>query len=83
MNALCEKLLFELSEALDAFDENPNVGAIVITGSEKAFAAGADIKEMLNHNYAESLKWKGSSYFNRISFISKPLIAAVNGYAVS
>lgn len=83
LNALCDKLLIELTEVLDEFDENANIGAIVITGNERAFAAGADIKEMLNKTYSESIKTKTTSYFDRVSLVSKPLIAAVNGYAVS
>ena len=46
LNALCDALVAELGQALDAFEADENIGSIVLTGSEKAFAAGADIKEM-------------------------------------
>lgn len=82
LNALCHQLMSEVNNALDNFEGDTNIGAIVITGNDKAFAAGADIKEMLNANYAECIKRKPLS-FDRISNLSKPIIAAVNGYAVS
>ena len=50
LNALCAGLMDELIKALNEFDNDPSVGAIVVTGSEKAFAAGADIKVLLSHN---------------------------------
>lgn len=53
LNALCSALFTELNQALIDFDKNPAVGAIVLTGSEKAFAAGADIKEMSDCNFAK------------------------------
>lgn len=53
LNALCSALFIELNQALIDFDKNPAVGAIVLTGSEKAFAAGADIKEMSDCNFAK------------------------------
>ncbi len=53
LNALCNELLADLIHAARAFDADDNVGAIVITGSEKAFAAGADIKEMSSMNFVD------------------------------
>ena len=54
LNALCAQLIDELGQALKAFDADPAVGCIVLTGSEKAFAAGADIKEMQAKTYIEA-----------------------------
>ena len=83
LNALCTALLKEMNEALDAFEANDAVGAVVITGSEKAFAAGADIKEMQN------LTWPGTYTddfitrdWERIARCRKPVIAAVAGFAL-
>jgi len=81
LNALCGPLIGELVQAVTEFDNNPDIGAIVVTGSEKSFAAGADIKEMLDRtmaaNYTESFLGNWESLANA----KKPLIAAVNGYA--
>ncbi|XP_028525038.2 probable enoyl-CoA hydratase, mitochondrial [Apis cerana] len=82
LNALCEKLITELNDAMLKFDTNDNIGAIIVTGSEKAFAAGADIKEMKNNTYAYNIRNKFLNNWNCISRISKPVIAAVNGYAL-
>ncbi|XP_003692568.1 probable enoyl-CoA hydratase, mitochondrial [Apis florea] len=82
LNALCEKLITELNDAMLKFDTNDNIGAIIVTGSEKAFAAGADIKEMKNNTYAYNIRNKFLNNWNYISRISKPVIAAVNGYAL-
>jgi len=56
LNALCAGLMDELIKALNEMDEDPKIGAIVVTGSEKAFAAGADIKEMQNRDFASNYK---------------------------
>uniref|UniRef100_A0A8C5QE28 Enoyl-CoA hydratase, mitochondrial n=1 Tax=Leptobrachium leishanense TaxID=445787 RepID=A0A8C5QE28_9ANUR len=82
LNALCDGLITELNQALESFEGDPQVGAIVITGSEKAFAAGADIKEMQNRTFQECYSGGFLSQWNRISFVKKPVIAAVNGYAL-
>jgi enoyl-CoA hydratase len=82
LNALCDELLVELIDAGKAFDKDPNVGAIVITGSEKAFAAGADIKEMLPRSYAQCYSENLFSNWMEIARFSKPTIAAVSGYAL-
>jgi enoyl-CoA hydratase len=83
MNALNPKLMQELAEALYAFDADDNVGAIVITGNEKAFAAGADIVAMKDWDFIEVYR---SDYITRdwehIRRIRKPVIAAVAGYAL-
>ncbi|KAI4499500.1 hypothetical protein M0802_005396 [Mischocyttarus mexicanus] len=82
LNALCNQLMTELNEAIVELDKNDNVGAIVITGSEKAFAAGADIKEMVNNTYSQCMKGNFLSFWNSVSKVVKPVIAAVNGYAL-
>uniref|UniRef100_G3NUM5 Enoyl-CoA hydratase, mitochondrial n=1 Tax=Gasterosteus aculeatus aculeatus TaxID=481459 RepID=G3NUM5_GASAC len=82
LNALCDGLMRELGEALDAFEADGEVGAIVLTGSEKAFAAGADIKEMQNRTFQECYGGNFLAHWNRVSTVKKPVIAAVNGFAL-
>lgn len=83
LNALSSKLLDELVEVLEGWDSDAAVRAIVMTGSERAFAAGADIKEMAPQSYMDMYK---SNFFadaaDRIASIRKPIIAAVAGYAL-
>jgi enoyl-CoA hydratase len=83
LNALNDKLMDELGEALLAFDGDEAIGAMVITGSEKAFAAGADIGAMSTWSYMDVFK---AEYISRnwetIKRIRKPVIAAVSGYAL-
>jgi enoyl-CoA hydratase len=83
MNALNPKLMQELGAALYAFDDDANIGAIVITGSEKAFAAGADIGAMKDFDYMDAFL---SNYITKdwehIRNIRKPVIAAVAGFAL-
>ncbi|MEP7207362.1 MAG: enoyl-CoA hydratase [Casimicrobiaceae bacterium] len=83
MNALNDALALELAEALAAYDADPGIGAIVITGNEKAFAAGADIGSMAEWDYA---KVYGDDYITRdweaVRTTRKPVIAAVAGYAL-
>lgn len=82
MNALNHRLVREVMDALEAFDNDEDIGAIVITGNEKAFAAGADIKEM-NEKSAEQIRETDHvAAFSRIMNIRKPVIAAVSGYAL-
>ena len=106
LNALCDGLMAEVAEALKEYDSDSTIGAIVITGSEKAFAAGADIAEMQNmtlvqcfkgsflckfaifHNHhvlnncAHVVTLFAAAQWDRISNTRKPVIAAVNGYAL-
>ncbi|XP_030754194.1 enoyl-CoA hydratase, mitochondrial [Sitophilus oryzae] len=82
LNALCNGLMLEVAKALDSFENDTSIGAIVITGSEKAFAAGADIKEMQNNDYAQCIRSNFLEHWNRVSKTAKPVIAAVNGYAL-
>ena len=82
LNALNRTLLKELTEALEKFDADDAIGAMVITGNEKAFAAGADIKEMAEASAVEMLKSDFIPTFDRIRGIKKPGIAAVSGWAL-
>ena len=75
-------LVAELNEALDAFEADPAIGCIVITGSEKAFAAGADIKEMQTKTLSRDLPRRLLPAWDRIARIRKPIIAAVAGFAL-
>jgi enoyl-CoA hydratase len=83
LNALCDQLMTELGEALRGFDADPAIGAIVLTGSQKAFAAGADIKEMKDRDFPAvyfddfiGRRWED------VLRIQKPVIAAVAGFAL-
>ncbi|PKN92186.1 MAG: enoyl-CoA hydratase [Chloroflexi bacterium HGW-Chloroflexi-6] len=82
LNALNRSLLSELGEALAACDSDPAIGAIVLTGSSRAFAAGADIKEMAEMSAIEMTTNGFSDLFARLARVSKPLIAAVSGFAL-
>ena len=83
LNALCADLVRELGQALDTFEKDPDIGCLVLTGSDKAFAAGADIKEMKEKSYQDvflqdfiTVGWE------KVSQIRKPIVAAVAGYAL-
>ncbi len=82
MNALRPLLMDELWDALQAFDADPEVGAIVITGNERAFSAGADIGEMATMDPVKMLGSHLSERWHRIGRIRKPIIAAVSGYCL-
>lgn len=82
LNALTPQLLEELIDALSDFDGDDQVGAMVITGSDKAFAAGADIKEMIDASPIDMLKSDFIPSFENIKSIRKPLIAAVSGWCL-
>ncbi|MEM6615377.1 MAG: enoyl-CoA hydratase [Pseudomonadota bacterium] len=82
LNALNSKIIAEIGLALDSFEADPKVHAIVITGSEKAFAAGADIKEMQDKTFVEAYTQNFIKPWDRIAETRKPLIAAVAGYAL-
>ncbi len=83
LNALNDQLMTELGTALKAFDADEKIGCIIITGSEKAFAAGADISAMANYSFVDAYK---GDYITRnwetIRSIRKPVIAAVSGFAL-
>lgn len=83
LNALCEELVAELGDVLDGFEEDSSVHAIVLTGSSKAFAAGADIKEMQSKTYVSAyMEDFITQGWERVSKCRKPIIAAVAGYAL-
>ncbi|XP_028174303.1 probable enoyl-CoA hydratase, mitochondrial [Ostrinia furnacalis] len=82
LNALCKPLFQELGQAVKAFDADDSISAIIITGNEKAFAAGADIKEMQNNTYSSNQKAGFLQEWEDISNCGKPIIAAVNGFAL-
>jgi enoyl-CoA hydratase len=83
LNALCDQLMTELGAQLRAFDADDAIGAIVITGSERAFAAGADIKEMQPRTYPDVHKNDFiTANWETITTIRKPVIAAVSGFAL-
>lgn len=83
LNALSNALVAELAQALDVFEDDDEIGAIVITGSEKAFAAGADIKEMASKSFTDcylgNFITKG---WEAVTKVRKPVIAAVAGFAL-
>ena len=83
LNALSSPLMAELTEALDAFEADAAIGAMVLTGSEKAFAAGADIKEMQDKTWMEAYREDFiTAGWERLTRTRKPVIAAVAGFAL-
>ncbi len=83
LNALSTSLLDELADALQAWDRGTEVRAMIVTGSERAFAAGADIKEMAPKTFSEMYRENlFADQFDRIARVRKPIIAAVAGHAL-
>ena len=82
LNALNRKLMEELSQAVDAFEADADIGCIMITGNEKAFAAGADIKEMADNNYIDVFLNNFSGSWDHTAHARKPIVAAVAGFAL-
>jgi len=82
LNALSTPLMLELNQALGEFDADPEIGAIVLTGSDRAFAAGADIKEMKDKQFAEVMKTNFLENWSAMMKLRKPVIAAVSGFAL-
>lgn len=82
LNALSSPLWQEMLTALAQFDADDGVGCLVITGNEKAFAAGADIKEMADASVAQMLVSQFINYWDRLTDIKKPIIAAVSGWCL-
>ncbi len=82
LNALNKALMMELMAALEAYDADPDIGCLLVTGSAKAFAAGADIKEMANATPVDMLHNPFIDQWDRLAKISKPVVAAVSGYAL-
>ena len=82
LNALNRALVAELTHALDAFEVDAGIGCMVITGSDKAFAAGADIKEMAEKTFAEAYLGNFAASWDRAATVRKPVVAAVAGFAL-
>jgi len=83
LNALCDALIEDLSHALDDAEADKDIGAIVITGSDRAFAAGADIKEMQKYNtFSDVYNRNALVSWDRVTRCRKPVLAAVNGFAL-
>jgi enoyl-CoA hydratase/carnithine racemase len=81
-NALSPELMEELASELERLDPDPEVRCVVIAGSDKVFAAGADIKAMSERTFAEALRHPAASFWRRLAAIKTPMIAAVSGYAL-
>jgi enoyl-CoA hydratase len=82
LNALNATLKNELLDAVEAFDSDADIGCILLTGSDKAFAAGADIKEMADKSYIDIFRADYAGDYERLTRVRKPLIAAVAGFAL-
>ena len=82
LNALNAQLIDEMSKAFDAFEDDEGIGCILVTGSDKAFAAGADIKEMQSKTYMSAYKEDFISKWDRVARARKPVVAAVAGFAL-
>jgi enoyl-CoA hydratase len=82
LNALNAAMVGELGQAVDAFEANPRIGCMVLTGSEKAFAAGADIKEMTSLTFAEAFMKDFGAALDRVARARRPIVAAVGGYCL-
>jgi enoyl-CoA hydratase len=82
LNALNAALIGELAAALDGFEADASIGCIVITGSDKAFAAGADIKEMVGKSFMDAFMGDFTTAWHRVADARKPVIAAVAGFAL-
>ncbi|EGG23165.1 enoyl-CoA hydratase [Cavenderia fasciculata] len=82
LNALSDGLIGEINIAMKQFQDDKDIGSIIITGSEKAFAAGADIKEMEKKTFADAYNGDMLAQWHDLTTIRKPIIAAVNGYAL-
>ncbi|KAL7747048.1 putative enoyl-CoA hydratase, mitochondrial [Sorochytrium milnesiophthora] len=82
LNALCSALFDDVNDAMRAIDEDNSIGAVVLTGSHKAFAAGADIKEMAETNFVDNYRSNFLGHWTEITKLRKPVIAAVQGFAL-
>lgn len=81
-NALSPELMEKLASELERLDPDPEVRCVVIAGSDKVFAAGADIRAMAERTFAEALRHPAASFWRRLAAIKTPMIAAVSGYAL-
>ena len=82
LNALNTQVMLDVVDALTSFNQDDTIGAIILTGSEKAFAAGADIKEMQSLSYMDAYVSDRFTQWDQLARLRKPLIAAVAGYAL-
>src|SRR6187431_2313566 len=82
LNALNAQVNAELTAAIDAFEADDTIGCVILTGSEKAFAAGADIKEMAAKSHMDIYKEDFAASWDRVARMRKPIIAAVSGFAL-
>jgi enoyl-CoA hydratase len=82
LNALNTAMIGEIAAAVDGFEADPGIGCMVVTGSDKAFAAGADIKEMATKTYMEAFMGNFAATWDRLAHARKPVIAAVAGFAL-
>ena len=82
LNALNSAMMEEIATAVDAFEADPGIGCLVVTGSEKAFAAGADIKEMASKSYMDAFMGNFTATWDRLAHARKPVVAAVAGFAL-
>src|SRR5450830_502256 len=84
LNALNDEMIEELGFAVDEIGERTDIGGVILTGAGRAFVAGADITELERHGgiAAKALSRRGQLVFNRLEALPKPVIAAVNGFAL-
>jgi len=82
LNALNAALIAELGGAIDAFEKDPRIGCLILTGYEKAFAAGADIKEMASLTFVDAFMRDYAEALDRVARTRKPVVAAVAGYCL-
>jgi enoyl-CoA hydratase len=82
LNALNSEMMVEIAAAVDAFEADAGIGCLVVTGSDKAFAAGADIKEMASKSYMDAFMGNFCATWDRLAHARKPVIAAVAGFAL-
>jgi enoyl-CoA hydratase len=82
LNALNSAMMVEIAAAVDAFEADAGIGCLVVTGSEKAFAAGADIKEMASKSYIDAFMGNFTATWDRLAHARKPVVAAVAGFAL-
>jgi enoyl-CoA hydratase len=82
LNALNVTMMLEVTTACDGLDRDPAIGCILITGSERAFAAGADIKEMMPHSFEEMYDTDWFAPWDSLTRVRTPIVAAVSGYAL-
>lgn len=82
LNALCAELMTELSQAVQSFDNDPSIACMILTGSTRAFAAGADIKEMSDLPFSKVIGGNFLSNWTALAESKTPIIAAVNGFAL-